>query len=109
MITTVFILTYSSEVAALFPSRDLDLNLDPEGDLLELVTGEEEEEEAPELALTTALRFSANLAKRSRREFSVPGLAVRGGTVVVVVVAAVGRVIGREKAEDDLGFSSLSI
>ena len=59
------------------------------------------------------LLLSANLAKRSRLELSVGGGTRGGASVVVVVGAAVGRVIGgREKAGGELRdvgfFSSLN-
>ena len=55
------------------------------------------------------LLLSANLAKRSRLELSVGGGTRGGASVVVVVGAAVGRVIGgREKGPggelNDVGF-----
>ena len=56
------------------------------------------------------LLLSANLAKRSRLELSVGGGTRGGASVVVVVGAAVGKVIGgREKAGGelkDVGFFS---
>ncbi len=78
--------TYSSLL--LLPERVLDLNVEGEGG-----------DVGEGIRAAAALRFSDSLAKRSRREFSVPGRAVLGGRVVVVVVAAVGKVMGREKAE----------